>query len=219
MKEITYSDFDDKIFKYVESNWLEFKIHIKSSPIIKITETICGMLNSEGGYIIIGINDNGETVGINAKSKDIDKFKLSLDNVIRNNEIIYQNDEIIKEQFFTITDIINKNKKKFLLIKLISQNDKKYKLLNGNIIHRLNASNNKIKTTKLMTETDYLSKLETNQKELITNYEKIIKDYKIKNKNMEIGRKKIINEYMYLYYNFEKYYDIFNPLPKQFIMK
>ena len=176
MNEITSDDFNNDKFKYSESSWLEFKQSINSCSIDKIMETICAFLNTEGGYIIIGINDQEKMVGIKSKPKEIDKFKLSIDNNIATNTIVYQDDKIISDKYIFITDIINKNKLKFLLLKILPQKGKNYKLMNGTIIHRLNASNRKIKTTKLMTESHFLSNIEQNQQTIINKYNKIIQE-------------------------------------------
>jgi predicted HTH transcriptional regulator len=182
MKVITSEDFNTEKFKYSESNWLEFKQSINSCPIEKIIQTICAFLNTDGGYIIIGINDEEKIVGIKSKTKEIDKFKLSIDNKISTNAIVYQDDKIISEKYISITDITNNKKQKFLLIKITPQEGKNYKLMDGTVVHRLNASNRKIKSTKLMTESSFLSSIEQNQQNIINKYNKIIQElnYSIK---------------------------------------
>ena len=192
MNEIIADDFNDEKFKYSESNWLEFKENINSCPIEKIIETICAFLNTGGGYIIIGINDREKLVGIKSNSKSIDTFKLLIDNHIANNTIIYQNDEVIPNKYLSIVDIVNINKKKFILIKIIPQKNENYKLMNGDIIHRLNASNRKIKTTKLMTESNFLSNIERNQQNIINKYNKIIQE--LNSEIKELKEKNIKNE-------------------------
>ena len=192
MNEIIADDFNDEKFKYSESNWLEFKENINSCPIEKIIETICAFLNTGGGYIIIGINDREKLVGIKSNSKSIDTFKLLIDNHIANNTIIYQNDEVIPNKYLSIVDIVNINKKKFILIKIIPQKNENYKLMNGDIIHRLNASNRKIKTTKLMTESNFLSNIERNQQNIINMYNKIIQE--LNSEIKELKEKNIKNE-------------------------
>ena len=192
MNEIIADDFNDEKFKYSESNWLEFKENINSCPIEKIIETICAFLNTGGGYIIIGINDREKLVGIKSNSKSIDTFKLLIDNHIANNTIIYQNDEVIPNKYLSIVDIVNINKKKFILIKIIPQKNENYKLMNGDIIHRLNASNRKIKTSKLMTESNFLSNIERNQQNIINKYNKIIQE--LNSEIKELKEKNIKNE-------------------------
>lgn len=77
------------IFPYRESQFFEFKN--TSSLIVdlnnlkeKWTEIICGMLNSGGGWFIIGIDDTTNNItGINATRKDIDQFNLWVDSIYR----------------------------------------------------------------------------------------------------------------------------------------
>lgn len=226
MEEITENDFNCEQFKYSESNWLEFKQSLFSCPIEKIIETICAFLNTEGGYIIIGINDEEKLVGINSKPKNTDTFKLLIDKHISNNTIVHQNDEIIVDKYLSITDITNNAQLKFILIKIFPQTNKNYKLINGSIIHRLNASNRKIKSTKLMTESDYLSSVETSQRNIISKYNKLvqelnseIKDLKTREKNYE---KKItlLSSSIEVYNNiFCKFANVCLQFPEQFSMK
>lgn len=144
--------------------------------------------------MIFGINDEKRLVGIKSKSKIVDKFKLSIDDKIANNSIIYQDDEIIKEKYVDIHEMINERQQLFIVITIIPQKDRKYKLINGTIVHRLNASNQKIKTVKLLSESTHLVQLETEQKKLIQYYDKIIKSL---NSDKILSEKKI-NEYVEL---------------------
>ena len=226
MDEITSDDFNDEQFKYSESNWLEFKESIVSCSIEKIIETICAFLNTDGGYIIIGINDNGKLVGHKSKSKNIDNFKLLIDNKISNNTIIYQNDEVIIDKYLSIIEIVNKNKNKFILIKIFPQKDKNYKLINGTVIHRLNASNRKIKTTKLMTELHFASNLKQIEITIIDKYNKIIRQLnseitELKKRDTEQKNNitllnNLINDTNKA---FTKLYNICYPSPTQFTMR
>jgi len=225
MEEIIAEDFNDEKFKYSESNWLEFKESINSCPKVKIIETVCAFLNTGGGYIVIGINDKEKLVGIKSKPKDIDLFKLSIDNHISSNSIIYQNDEVILEKYLLITDIVNKNKLKFILIKVTPQDNHNYKLMNGSIIHRLNASNRKIKSTKLMTESSFLSSIEINQQNIINKYNKLvqelnseIKDLKIKEQNYKKKITLLNNSIESYSETFLKFANVYFPFPKQFSM-
>ena len=54
----------------------------------KIAKSICGFLNSNGGYLHIGVNDNKEIIGLEPdfslcdKNDEFDWFKLEFDNMI-----------------------------------------------------------------------------------------------------------------------------------------
>ena len=141
MIQLTNNDFNTHIFAYLESDWLEFKQTINSCSINKIIETICAFLNRNGGYIIFGIDDERKIIGINNKSKEIDTFKLKLDDHIRSNSIVYNNNKNIQEPYMSIENIFNNLKKTFILIRIFPKNNFKYKLKSGLIVNRLNASN------------------------------------------------------------------------------
>jgi CheY-like chemotaxis protein len=54
-----------------------------------IAKTIAGMLNSEGGYLLIGVDDDGEIVGIEndlgtLRKPDTDGFRLLLTDLVKN---------------------------------------------------------------------------------------------------------------------------------------
>ncbi len=55
-----------------ENQNIEFKASCNNIDLIG--KTICAFLNSGGGYIIVGIDDNGNTIGIDSTS-DITKFE------------------------------------------------------------------------------------------------------------------------------------------------
>lgn len=50
------------IIKYGESSSVEFKEAKKSLP-SNLFESICSMLNRNGGHIFLGVSDNGEVLG------------------------------------------------------------------------------------------------------------------------------------------------------------
>jgi ATP-dependent DNA helicase RecG len=54
--------FIKEIIKAGESEQLEFKTSVRNDAIGKV---VCSFLNGEGGQVLIGVDDNGEIVGIN----------------------------------------------------------------------------------------------------------------------------------------------------------
>lgn len=50
-------------------------------------ETICAFLNTIGGYIILGVNDQKEIIGIDESVKD--KLKKDFSSLCNNKEVIY----------------------------------------------------------------------------------------------------------------------------------
>lgn len=63
-----------------ESNIIEYKCKLPSS-IEKMEKDVVAFLNSDGGTIYFGIDDNGDTVEI----PDIDDLQLKLKDRIKNN--------------------------------------------------------------------------------------------------------------------------------------
>ncbi|HRI28355.1 MAG TPA: ATP-binding protein, partial [Chitinophagales bacterium] len=61
----------DKVRQWVkqgESDTLEFKVQIPDAP--KAARAICALANTRGGYLVAGIADDGEIVGIIEPDKD-----------------------------------------------------------------------------------------------------------------------------------------------------
>lgn len=182
MFKIEKQDFETQYFKHYESYNLEFKQSLASCPYDKIVETICGFLNCTGGYIIFGIKDDLQLTGIKKNSKMVDKFKLSIDSIIQTNKIVYDDDTLIEDNYVVIDEITNTKNQYFVIIQITPKvtSCKKYKLRNGNRILRLNASNYRLPTSKLYTESEMTSfknnvtsNIEKQYKDLI--YKMIIK--------------------------------------------
>ncbi len=158
---INDSDFDNIKFPYNESNNFEFKQSIHDDyDYNKYVETICGFLNTGGGYLIFGIADNLDTVGINIGQKRLDKFILKIDEIIRSNKIIGSNNETKEFVKLSNTNIItklitNKANNKFLIIQIIPEPNIKYQLADGKIYYRLGASNYFEKVEKMLTQSEF----------------------------------------------------------------
>lgn len=56
-----------------ENKQCEFKATLDSKNVIKWAKTIVGFANGDGGYLIVGVNDNGDVIGLSLD--DIDKIK------------------------------------------------------------------------------------------------------------------------------------------------
>ncbi|MFM7468246.1 MAG: RNA-binding domain-containing protein [Vampirovibrionales bacterium] len=59
-----------------ESSRLEFKK--STNTLKKALETFCGMLNAEGGYILIGVSDDGKIVGQDTSDKTLREIQTEL---------------------------------------------------------------------------------------------------------------------------------------------
>ena len=74
----------EKIIRKGEGVTVEFKGAMSKAGKQKIVETICAFLNTRGGTILIGVEDDSTVIGINDKSeRDIDQYKLNLSHMVR----------------------------------------------------------------------------------------------------------------------------------------
>lgn len=69
-------EFVKKLLQLKENNRLEFK-EAKNSLPSNLFETICAMLNRDGGDILLGVNNTGEVIGI-----DPDAIELMITNIV-----------------------------------------------------------------------------------------------------------------------------------------
>ncbi len=157
---ITDSDFDNIKFPYNESNKFEYKLSINDEEFNKYLETICGFLNTNGGYLIFGIKDNLDVIGLKVKSKKLDNFILKIDGIFNNNNIVgidIESKEFVKlKQSNIVTkQITNKDDKKFLIFEIVPDPNVKYQLSNGLIYYRLGASNYFEKTEKIYRQSEF----------------------------------------------------------------
>ena len=146
MYKITKESFEGAtVFPYVEGAHLEFKEGCEVSR-KSIYQAMCAFLNCGGGHIILGINDaTHKIVGISENRKDIDKYLLSVDNLIRNGILQTTTGENLSENEIT-TEVIPWGKKWVILHTILPKPDTKYQFSNGEIVVRLNASNQIFKT-------------------------------------------------------------------------
>ena len=158
---LTTSHFDHTFFPFFESIQFEFKrtFHYQQFP--KYLETMCSFLNSRGGYLIFGIDDTRELVGVSIDSCKIDEVLLRIDSIILNRRILgrrVDTNEIITITSKNITTefISNSNNKLFLVIKVvpIQLSDIRFQLDNGKTYYRLGASNFVDKNERFFTQSD-----------------------------------------------------------------
>lgn len=132
----------ETIFPLPESSWIEFKSGF-GTPIEKIYATLCGFLNGDGGYLIIGVQDKTRSILGIQTSKIEDNFRLSIDNIYHLRKIVTTNDESLTPENIKIKYIECANNKKILVITAKPTLNKKYKI-NNEMWYRLSASNYKM---------------------------------------------------------------------------
>ena len=128
-------------FPLPEGTNLEFKLGFNSSISEKIIATLCGILNSGGGYLIIGIEDTTRhIVGIKS-DKCMDNFLLMLDSIYHHNHIKKKNGSPISIETITSRVVPTAEGKELLIITLKAENGETYTVKDGTIWYRLAASN------------------------------------------------------------------------------
>ncbi len=155
--------FEKEKFTYSESNIFEFKQTFDQNNFSKYLETICAFLNGQGGYLIFGIKDDLDNIGIKLNSNQIDKIILKFDGIISGNKIIGndQSNNILSLNHPSINTqvIINSKSNKFIIVKVKpnpsnAENKITYRLHNGKTYYRLGASNFYEKNEKFYTQTE-----------------------------------------------------------------
>lgn len=184
-----------------ESDVLEYKSQIHSNAFTKYIETICSFMNTGGGYIIYGVTDNLMNVGLN-QGKLYDKIILQFDGIIHQH-LIYGMDEhgmnipILKHNL-KVHSIHNKHHKHFIIVDITTFEPVVYRLRDGSIYYRLNASNYVNKTEILFTEQTVNEKMNLIKRDYQMIIDKNLKTYKIemdkKEKELDELRNKIIKQ-------------------------
>lgn len=146
------------IYPDIESSELEFKTNLV--PGDKIITPICAFLNTNGGTIICGIDDETRKIkGIDKTSKHIDDFILNIDTIYHLKKIITDAGDSLSPRNIETSLVKQKDGKPVIIIKIKPDSDTKYQTANGNIFYRVNASNYKINTTKMYTEYEVQTKV------------------------------------------------------------
>lgn len=169
---IDLKDFNGDKFKHCESDEVELKESINIGLFDKYKGTVCAFLNNNGGYLIFGIRDNLDIVGLRG-NVDLDKFICRLDSIISTGLIVcYEEDSNTKNIVKILPDaiktkiIVNDDGKKFLMVIVKREEFMEYQLNNGQIFHRLNASNYNVKSEKLYTQSQLNFSVRMMEKEL-----------------------------------------------------
>ena len=93
-----------QVIMYGEGTTCEFKIARNGLP-CNLFETICAMLNRNGGHIFLGIKDDGEIVGID--SEDIRVLRKEFADLCNNSQKIYPTVHLeIKEYLYDEKSIL-----------------------------------------------------------------------------------------------------------------
>ena len=162
--------FNLKVFPYPEGQVLEFKETSTVSFKDKILVTLCAFLNSGGGHLVIGIKDNLEIAGVNVPPKLLDSFILKLDSIHHHSIIVTcDNEKIPHETIITRTVTLSENRL-IIVIKAIPMLFRTYKLNDGSLWYRLTCSNYKISSIKVYNQSQVMSLIEKERREVQSQY-------------------------------------------------
>lgn len=128
-----------KVFPLPEGTHLELKEGCCVYQFRKLMETVCGFLNSGGGYLVIGVCDDLTICGIK-NVKDLDKFLLHIDTIYYQTAICAV--DMTPVPFGAITaKTIPTGAGNICVITVTRSEEKLYQMKDGNIVYRLAASN------------------------------------------------------------------------------
>jgi predicted HTH transcriptional regulator len=134
----------DNTYIYIENNYFphveDETIELKNKPLTQMEMSIIfsGFMNHLGGFLFMGIADNGKICGINMTDKEIDQFKLFVDGVQQT--CIHPQISGVKVNVFDVyTYDLQKTGKYVFRLDIPKMEQKKY-AKDGNSYTRYNAS-------------------------------------------------------------------------------
>jgi predicted HTH transcriptional regulator len=128
-------------FPLPEGTNLEFKIGFNSSMAEKIIATLCGILNSGGGYLVIGVEDESRRIVGIKTDKSMDNFLLMLDSIYHHHHLKKLDGTPIPLGTIRSGTVQAANNKELLVVTVTSEPGEKYTVKDGSIWYRLAASN------------------------------------------------------------------------------
>jgi predicted HTH transcriptional regulator len=107
----------------------------------KIIATLCGILNSGGGYLVIGVEDGTRRIVGIKTDKSMDCFLLMLDTIYHSNLIKKQNGGTILIDTIKSAVVSAANNKELLVVTATAEPNERYVVKDGSLWYRLAASN------------------------------------------------------------------------------
>jgi predicted HTH transcriptional regulator len=129
------------VFPLPEGSQLEFKQSFRSSMSDKIIATICAILNTGGGYLVIGVQDTDRVIIGIKTDKDMDCFLLMLDSIYHHSHILKKDGSPVNVGAITSRVVRTTNNKDLLVVTINAEPGEKYSLKDGTVWYRLSASN------------------------------------------------------------------------------
>ncbi len=192
-------------FPLPEGTNLEFKIGFNSSMSGKIIATICGILNSGGGYLVIGVEDETRRIVGIKNDKSMDYFLLMLDSIYHHHHIKKMDGTPVPLGTIKSGTVAAANNKELLVVTITAEEGEKYSVKDGTVWYRLAASNYKQTTLpSIYTEKE----LEVIIQQRVSVQSRIIKqqceiEYKELNQKFQSERDKLKSKFKSLENDFE----------------
>ena len=117
------------LIKGGETQEVEFKEGCPSGR--KLSEAICALANTDGGYLFLGVSNKGNIKGLEC---DFDKFQIDIANAAQD----------IHSAPTISTSIKEIEHKKIVFVEVAKANDKNAHTLNGAIYVRIGSTNRKL---------------------------------------------------------------------------
>lgn len=128
-------------FPIPEGTNLEFKLSFNSSMSDKIIATLCGILNSGGGYLVIGVEDETRRIVGIKTDKTMDNFLLMLDSIYHHHHLKKLDGTPVPLGTIRSGTVQAANDKDLLVVTITAEPNEKYTVKDGSIWYRLAASN------------------------------------------------------------------------------
>jgi predicted HTH transcriptional regulator len=130
-------------FPIPEGTHLEFKRGFNSCPHDKIIATLCALLNSGGGYLVVGVEDGTRAIVGFKVDKIMDFFQLAIDNIYHIGLIKNLNGLPLSVDTIKTAIVPAAHNKEIYVITATPDAGAKYILKDGSMWYRLAASNYK----------------------------------------------------------------------------
>lgn len=194
--ELDLTVFNSNLSDVFESDWLEFKQNISEGIAKNIQESICAFLNRNGGYIIVGVSDNLEIVGVDLTLYD-NFINNTLDSIYHQALIIYGDTGNIINPFLIKAYKHQNSQGKNLIIfdvktdlcEITEGYRSFYRLKNGTSFFRLNCSNlkscystrlyqfNEIHSTQITALKNDINRISKSNEKIKNKYSELNRDY------------------------------------------
>ncbi|ARF08804.1 divergent AAA domain [Catovirus CTV1] len=175
----------NEIYCYTEGKQLEFKNKFSSSLKNKYIETVCAFVNTEGGRLIFGVENNGKIIGCYIYREELDNILLFFDSMSQHlfcsngdsfdSELVKSKITLIAKDTYIIEIICSKKKRQ-----------EKYQKKDGKCFIRNNAGNLQTNLKIMYSNREYyllvkkIAQLENDKLLLIQNCNNTVKHHEKK---------------------------------------